>query len=197
MHGTGVCVPVYHSAQGCAKTLSIPLFLPSTHSVRHLPRYPMSSVSNTAFTSSNFQTIFNVALTKYTKQTGKDLRDHPLAHRINSCQSPDSVLDIFQEQSRAFDEFKNGDTKLFKWLRPVVDVLHALSTNPILSDGGCLVSPPTFLVIQFMCLNTLSPQVFPPAKAVFSGIGILLSVRISRIISAPFIVTFTFRRPNL
>ncbi|KAH9987220.1 hypothetical protein BJV77DRAFT_1161438 [Russula vinacea] len=88
-------------------------------------------------------------------QPGKDLRNHPLADRIDSCDSPDSIIDIFQEQSRAFGEFMNGDTKLFKWLRPVVNVLHALSTNSVLSDNGSLV--------------------FPPAKAVFSGIGILLS----------------------
>jgi hypothetical protein len=32
------------------------------------------------------------------------------------------------------------------------------------------------------------PQLFPPAKVVFSGIGILLSVRISLVISAPLFV---------
>ena len=140
--------------------------------------------SNTASTTSNFQTLFNAALAKYTKQTGKDLRNHPLADRIDSCDSPDSILDIFKEQSRAFVEFRNGDTKLFKWLRPVVNVLHALSTNSVLSDNSSLVVSPTpFPTIHSVYSNTVS-QVFPPAKAVFSGIGILLSVRISLRISA-------------
>ena len=140
--------------------------------------------SNTASTTSNFQNLFNAALAKYTKQTGKDLRNHPLADRIDSCDSPDSILDIFKEQSRAFVEFRNGDTKLFKWLRPVVNVLHALSTNSVLSDNSSLVVSPTpFPTIHSVYSNTVS-QVFPPAKAVFSGIGILLSVRISLRISA-------------
>ena len=88
-------------------------------------------------------------------QPGKDLRNHPLADRIDSCDSPDSIIDIFQEQSRAFGEFMNGDTKLFKWLRPVVNVLHALSTNSVLSDNGSLVSL-AFPIIYSMYLNSIS-----------------------------------------
>ena len=109
--------------------------------------YPMSqsSASNTA---SNFEPLLNAALAKYTKQTGKDLRSHPLADKIDSCDGPDSILDIFQEQAQAFDEFRNGDTKLFKWLRPVVNVLHALSTNSVLSDIGSLVSAAMFGIIH-------------------------------------------------
>jgi fungal STAND N-terminal Goodbye domain len=100
----------------------------------------MPPASNTAYMSSDFETLFNAALAKYTKQTGKDLRNHPLADRIDGCDNPDSILDIFQEQSKAFEEFRNGDTKLLKWLRPVVNVLHALSTNAVLTDRASLVS---------------------------------------------------------
>ena len=91
------------------------------------------SAFTTASTSSNYEMLFNAALAKYTKETGIDLRGHPLTTRIDSCDSPDSILDIFREQSRAFDEFRTGDTKLFKLLGPVVNVLHALSTNAVLS----------------------------------------------------------------
>ena len=83
----------------------------------------MSSASTTA--SSNFQAIFNSALVEYTKQTGKDLRNHPLASEIDSCDSADSIANIFKEQAKKFDEFRKGDsTKLVKWLEPVVKVLH-------------------------------------------------------------------------
>ena len=103
------------------------------------------SASNTASTASHFQTLFNAALAKYTKQTGKDLRSHPLADKIDNCDGPDSILNIFQEQAQAFDEFRNGDTKLLKWLRPVVNVIHALSTN---ADASCLVSAAMFHTIH-------------------------------------------------
>ena len=151
--------------------------------------------SNTA--SSNFQTLFNAALAKYTMQTGKDLRHHPLADRIDNCDGPDSILDIFQEQAREFDEFRKGDTKLFKWLGPVVKVLDALSSNEVLSDSTCLVSPAVFHTICSLYLNTVI-QVFPPAKAIFSGICILLSVRIPPLIFALLLITFgTARRPRM
>jgi hypothetical protein len=130
----------------------------------------MSSASNTLSTSSNFETLINAALTKYTKQTGKDLRNHPLADRIDSCDSADSILVIFQEQAEAFNEFREGDTKLFKWLKPVVDVLHRLSTNDVLSGSSGLVSSARLLVIHPVYMNTLCP--------VFSaGEGSLLQYR--------------------
>ena len=108
----------------------------------------MSSASNMASTASDFETLLNAALDKYTKKTGTDLRSHPLADKIDKCDGPDSILDIFQEQAQAFNRFRNGDTKLLKWLRPVVNVLHALSTNSVLSDIGSRVSAEMFHIIH-------------------------------------------------
>ena len=101
----------------------------------------MSSASNAFSPLSNFETLFDAALTKYAKRTGQDLRNHPLAAAIDRCESPDSILAIFQAQSQAFDEFRNGDPKLIKWLRPVVNGLHAISTNTVLSAGASFASP--------------------------------------------------------
>jgi hypothetical protein len=123
--------------------------------------YPMSSASNTISTSSNFEIIFNAALTEYTKRTGKDLCNHPLASKIDSCDNPESILVIFQEQALAFDKFRKGDTKLFKWLRPVVDVLHAISTNETLSAKASHVSPATTLLLL---LDNPSSRCFRPQR---------------------------------
>ena len=100
----------------------------------------MSSTANTTSTSSNFEALFDAALDKYTKRTGQDLRNHPMAAIIDRCGSPDSVLALFKDQSLAFDRFRNGDPKLLKWLAPVVNGLHAISTNAALSAGASLVS---------------------------------------------------------
>ena len=139
---------------------SIPLsFLPPWTTQKRLTSsltLSTSSASNTASTSSNFEVLFSAALEKYTKQTGKDLRNHPLASEINSCDSPDSTLHLFQEQAKAFDEFRRGDTKLFKWLKPVVNVLHALSTNEVLRDSVSHVSLATF--ISFIPFKLLEPS---------------------------------------
>ena len=101
----------------------------------------MSLTPNTTASSSNFTALFDVALAEYTKVTGKDLRDHPLAGMIDRCESPGAILAIFQEQTRAFDEFRNGDPKLIKWLAPLVNGLHTISTSAVTSAGASLVSP--------------------------------------------------------
>jgi len=154
----------------------------------------MSSTSDAPSTTPIFPAIFEAALKDYTKKTGKDLRVHPFASRIDSCDSPDSILDIFQEQAREFDEFRKGDTNLFKWLNPIVRVLHTLSTNKVLKDSASSVSPATFIII--IILDTIQ-KVFPPATAVFSAIETLLSVRFSLFISVQLHTFRTTRRPRV
>ena len=147
--------------EGFSLLLSSP-FLPS-HSQRLTPPhyYPMSSASNATSTSFNFEVAFNAALTEYAKRTGKDLRNHPLASKIDSCDNPKSILDIFQEEAQAFDKFREGDTKLFKRLRPVVGVLHAISTNKDFSDKASHVSPAPSVILL---LDNLSSRCFHPQR---------------------------------
>jgi arginine/lysine/ornithine decarboxylase len=90
--------------------------------------------------SFNFQAFLDVALAEYTKRTGKDLANHPLTASLDRCCSPDDVLAIFEKQAEAFDEFRNGDPKLIKWLRPIVDVLHQLCTDEIVTSSAFIVS---------------------------------------------------------
>jgi len=92
-------------------------------------------------TSSHFEALFNAALANYSEQTGKDLRNHPFAHHIDRCNTPESLLAVFQEQAQTFDEFRNGDHRLIKWLQPIVSHLHALSTSSTLSGTVSAVSP--------------------------------------------------------
>ena len=106
----------------------------------------MSSTNDATAPSLNFQTILRDALIKYTKQTGKDLLNEPLAAKIRDCNSSDEILGVFQEQAEAFQQFRNGDSRLFKWLRPIVNVLHALATNATLSAGVSLVSPADLII---------------------------------------------------
>lgn len=97
---------------------------------------------DTTSPASNFKALFDAAMTKYTKRTGKGLADHPLTAMVDCCRSPDDVLVIFEEQAKAFDEFRNGDPKLVKWLRPIVNGLHALCTNSAVEETACVVSRP-------------------------------------------------------
>jgi hypothetical protein len=100
----------------------------------------MPSPPNRTSAPSNFAALFDAALEKYTERTGQDLRNHELATMLDGCKSLDEILAIFKKQSQAFDEFRKGDPKLIKWLTPIVNVLHAISTSAATSAGASLVS---------------------------------------------------------
>ena len=99
----------------------------------------MSSTTDPA-APSNLQSILAAALEKYTAQTGKDLQNDPLTAEIRLCESPDDILHVFQTKAHEFDEFRNDNSKLNKYLSPIVDCLAALSNNAALSAGVSLVS---------------------------------------------------------
>ncbi len=89
--------------------------------------------------SSTFQSLFDVALQDYEKQTGTKLADHPLARQLEACDSVDSVTSFLQERARAFQEFRGKDGKCMRSLKRVVYVLYTLSTNAALGESIGLV----------------------------------------------------------
>jgi len=116
----------------------------------------MSQISS----SSSFHTIFGAALQDYENRTGIRLVNHPFAKQLEECDSLDSINAIVLEQAKGFREFKRDNGKLMKLLKCSVDVLHTLSTCTVLGE---VVGVP-----------------FPPAKAIFTGIAILLRAVKSR-----------------
>ncbi|KAH9177989.1 hypothetical protein EDB89DRAFT_2239711 [Lactarius sanguifluus] len=113
----------------------------------------MSQVPSNAITSSmDFGKIFGTALEVYRKQTKKDIASHPLATQLLSCDTPSAILAILRAQVQAFDQSQSADERLTKWLDPTVNVLYAFSAT--LGEGAGLA--------------------FPPAKTIFTGIGVLL-----------------------
>lgn len=89
-----------------------------------------------------FQDVFDAALKEYRHKTGKDIATNPLAARFLDCKSSAAVLDILEEQARAFDQFRKGDRELMKRLRPIVEVLLGLTTSDIIVEGISLVRLP-------------------------------------------------------
>ena len=134
----------------------------------------MSSPAQTP-ASSKFNQILEAALSKYQKKTGKNILSHPLAVELHRCDSIDAVLAILQGQAEAVEQFRSGNERLMEGIRLSVDVLSVLSNT--LGEGVSLVRiwKPNRGVH-----SDISVQVFPPAKTIFCGIGILLAVRIIR-----------------
>jgi hypothetical protein len=119
---------------------------------------------------SNFQLIFDNALKAYKKRTKNDLLTHQLADRLKACNSASSIRTVLQELVQEFNESQHNDSK---WLDPIVNVLLAFSET--LGEGVGLVC----FRIRTCPRSTLSfiRQVFSPAKVIFIGFGVLLSVR--------------------
>ena len=97
----------------------------------------MSQTSATVAASSRFQTIFQAALKSYRKQTKEDLLAHPLASRLQSCESTTAIIALLRDQVREFEKNGDGDERLTRWLGPTVNVLNAFSAA--VSGGVSLV----------------------------------------------------------
>jgi hypothetical protein len=102
------------------------LALTSFHPEHINPLTYMSLTASTTTTSS-FPIIIGAALGEYTKQTGIDLTQNPFALKIQHSDSPDGVIGLFQERENEFKEYRDGNRNMINCLKPVVQVLHALS----------------------------------------------------------------------
>ena len=89
----------------------------------------MSAVPSASTFNSNFASIFNAALEKFNRKTKQDLAKHPLLHRLQSCHSPDSILNALREQTPEFNQSQNSDDALTKWVTPTVNVLYSFSAT--------------------------------------------------------------------
>ncbi|KAI9447180.1 hypothetical protein BJY52DRAFT_1177107 [Lactarius psammicola] len=112
----------------------------------------MSQVPSTSTSSTNFETIFTAALKAYKQQTKRDLASHPLATRLQSCDSPCAIIAMLRAQFQTFDRTQIANERWTKWLDPTVNVLYAFSAT--LGNGVGLI--------------------FPPSNVIFAGIGVLL-----------------------
>ena len=78
---------------------------------------------------SNFELIINNALEKYKKRTKNDLITHPLAAQLQSCNSPNAILAVLQQQVQELDQSRSSDERLSRWLDPTVNVIYVLSST--------------------------------------------------------------------
>jgi hypothetical protein len=119
------------------------------------------------------------ALADYAKITGIDLSNNPFATALEQSGSPEAIFQLIQEREKAFKEYRDGNRRLIRCLRPAVNVIQAFSG--ILGEAVSLVSHEDYLITL---LNRPRQVPFPPAKALFVGIDVLLAVRPS---NTPFI----------
>ena len=90
--------------------------------------------------SSQLQVLFEVALQDYEKQTGIALVRHPLADKLQNCDSVESVTAVLHEQIQAFSEYRDKD-KVLKPIKKAVSVLCKLSSTASFGRDIGLVRP--------------------------------------------------------
>ena len=91
-------------------------------------------------TSSHLQVLFDVALHDYQKQTGIALAEHPLAEKLQKCDSVESITAVLCEQTQAFREFQGND-KVLKPLKKAISVLYKLSATANFGQDIGMVRP--------------------------------------------------------
>lgn len=112
----------------------------------------MPQMTSSSESSLYFHSVFNTALEAHENKTKNKLLTHPLATKLQSCNSPAAVLSVLQELIQQFDQCRRSDERLRSWLNPTVCVLFSFSA--VISEGVGII--------------------FSPAKVIFAGIGILL-----------------------
>src|SRR5712691_10525430 len=88
--------------------------------------------------SARFQALFEPALRAYEKKAGVSLTQHPLAIKLQSCDSVEAITGLLQCQAQAVRDLQGSD-KIMKSLKTTVSILSKLSSATCLADAFGLV----------------------------------------------------------
>jgi len=124
--------------------------------------------------SSRLRALFELALEDYEIKTKISLAEHSLAQKLESCHSVGSITTLLQDQARAFGEFQRRD-RMMESIGSTVSSLDKLSATAAL--GGSIGPVRQKVLMKAFHVSDIVLQAFPPAKALQTGLGVLLAVR--------------------
>ena len=87
--------------------------------------------------TSRFPGRFESALQDYEKTTNIMLAKHPLAEKLQSCNTVESVTTFLQSQVQEFDDFRGSD-RIMKSIKNTVSILCILSETAVLRHGDAM-----------------------------------------------------------
>jgi len=76
--------------------------------------------------SARFQALFEPALQAYEKKTGVSLAQHPLAIKLQSCDTVEAITGFLQDQAQAFRHFQGSD-KVMESIKMIVSILSKIA----------------------------------------------------------------------
>ncbi|KAI0290184.1 hypothetical protein B0F90DRAFT_1825391 [Multifurca ochricompacta] len=118
----------------------------------------MTDQPHSATLSSSFElrSLFNTTFSDYEKRTGVNLVENHLAIYLNNCDTAESIVATFRNQIQVLNKLSGDDAAtIMKWLKRIVRLSYPLSANGVLGNAVASLS-------------------FPPDKAFFAGLGVLL-----------------------
>ena len=117
----------------------LPTLAPSLYNLSTvLPPFPHNKTDD-HLQSSRFRALFNATLQDYQSQTCTTLSSHPLAEKLQDCDTVESVAAMLREQLRALSDSRGGDCRVMKSLKTVVSGLYMILENSALGEGIGLV----------------------------------------------------------
>ena len=125
--------------------------------------------------SSHLRTLFELALEDYEIKTEISLAKHPLAQKLDNCNSAESIATILQDQARTFGEFRGSD-RIMESIRSTVSFLEKLSATASLSDVIGQVRPSQKVLMTVFHVSDIVLQTSSLDKALHAGLGVLLAV---------------------
>jgi hypothetical protein len=101
--------------------------------------------------STRLQALFEPALQAYEKKAGVSLAQHPLAIKLQSCDTVEAITGLFHDQAQAFRRFQGSD-KIMKSIMMTVSILSKISSAASLADAFGLVRQMALVA----CLTSLT-----------------------------------------
>ena len=124
--------------------------------------------------SAHFQALFESALQAYERKTGFTLAQHPLAVKLQSCDSVEAITALLQAQAQAFSDF-HASGRIMRSIKVIVSVLSLLSNAAPFADAVGLVRR-NALIACFILSSIFLQTFFPLTTAIQAGLAILLDV---------------------
>ena len=96
-----------------------------------------------------FQALFEPALQAYEKTAGVSLTHHPLAIKLQSCDSVEAITGLLQDQAQTFKDLQGSD-KIMISLKTTVSILSKLSSAAFFADAFGLVRRKGFMACLYL-----------------------------------------------
>jgi hypothetical protein len=81
------------------------------------------------------KSLFETALSEYEKRAETSLIETELSAKLKSCNCPDDVIAVLQDQAQAFQKYRGDRGTMMIRLKQAVNVLYNLSTSTVVGQS--------------------------------------------------------------